>query len=323
MASIKLESSGRWRVRIRRHNKAYSKTFRTKQNAQAWANSIEDKIERGELVGDMVANESTVGNLLDRYEREIADRKKGYRQSEIYKYDLLRDHFGKIPLLALTPEKVVAYADKRLAGNIKSDSVRRELAVLSSALETARNLWGYPIEGNPVKTANIMLTSTNTYKRKVERDRRVTDDELTDLNGQLNEVMRDLVTFALETAMRRGEIARTGGKQRVRGGLLIKDDKTGKTTVIPISVVANEILDKYPGGFGMKPDSITQAFNRACERAVIADLRFHDLRHEATSRLFEKGLSIEETAKITRHSDWRSLKRYTHPSNDIISAKLG
>jgi len=143
------------------------------------------------------------------------------------------------------------------------------------------------------------------------------------LYAELSETMCDLVAFAIETAMRRGEIARTAGCQRVEDGLLIADDKTGKTTVVPLSTRAHEILDKYPEGFGRRPDSITQAFNRARDRAKIEDLRFHDLRHEAASRLFEKGLTIEEVSAITRHSDWRSLKRYTHPSKALIAKKLG
>ena len=323
MATITKEASGRWKVRVRRKgHKTFSKTFRTKASAQSWANSTEDKLERGELIGDMVAADITVGNLLDKYEREVGERKKGYRASEIYQYARLRDGFEGIQLFALTPERVVEYADARLK-SVKSDTVRRELSVLSSAWETAKALWKYPLRDNPIKVANKMLSSTNTYSRKVERERRLSPDEQEKLLAELSEEMQDLVLFALETAMRRGEIAKTGGNKRVEGGLLIEDDKTGKTSVIPLSSKANEILDKYPDGFGRKPDSITQAFNRACGRADIDDLRFHDLRHEAASRLFEKGLSIEEVSTITRRSDWRSLKRYTHPSNELIAAKLG
>ncbi len=73
------------------------------------------------------------------------------------------------------------------------------------------------------------------------------------------------VDFAIEIAMRRGEIARTSGGQRVDGGLLIEDDKTGKTIVIPLSNRAVEIFNKYPKGFDRQPDSITQEFNRAKE----------------------------------------------------------
>lgn len=74
--------------------------------------------------------------------------------------------------------------------------------------------------------------------------------------------------------------------------------------------------------FGVRPDSLTQALLRACRAEKIENLRFHDLRHEATSRLFERGLSVDEVASITGHTDWRSLKRYTHPDAAKIAAKL-
>ena len=72
----------------------------------------------------------------------------------------------------------------------------------------------------------------------------------------------------------------------------------------------------------MRPDSVTQAFSRACERANISDLRFHDTRHEATTRLFEKGLNVMEVASVTGHRDIRMLSRYTHLNASAIAKKL-
>ncbi len=72
----------------------------------------------------------------------------------------------------------------------------------------------------------------------------------------------------------------------------------------------------------MRPDSITQAFERVCQRAGIEDLRFHDLRHEATSRFFERGLSIMEVSAITGHRDLAMLRRYTHLKAENLAKKL-
>ena len=70
---------------------------------------------------------------------------------------------------------------------------------------------------------------------------------------------------------------------------------------------------------------MSQAFERACEphRANISGLRFHDLRHEATSRLFEKGLNVMEVAAITGHKTLDMLKRYTHLRAEDLAKKLG
>ena len=62
---------------------------------------------------------------------------------------------------------------------------------------------------------------------------------------------------------------------------------------------------------------------RACKRAKIEDFRFHDLRHEATSRFFEKRLNVMEVAAITGHKDLRMLQRYTHLRAEDLAVKLG
>jgi integrase len=72
----------------------------------------------------------------------------------------------------------------------------------------------------------------------------------------------------------------------------------------------------------MRPDSITHAFGRVCTRAKLGDLHFHDLRHEATSRLFEKGLNMMEVAAITGHKTLEMLKRYTHLRAEDLAERL-
>src|SRR5208282_6819713 len=80
---------------------------------------------------------------------------------------------------------------------------------------------------------------------------------------------------------------------------------------------SRSLLSAESNGFrmtrGAKPDP---------ERALIENLHFHDLRHEATSRLFEKGLAIQEVAAITGHKTWAMLKRYTHPRPEDLLRKL-
>ena len=73
----------------------------------------------------------------------------------------------------------------------------------------------------------------------------------------------------------------------------------------------------------MRPDSISQAFERVCKAAGITGLTFHDLRHEATSRLFEKGLGLMEVASITGHKTVQMLKRYTHLRAEDLVGRLG
>jgi len=128
-----------------------------------------------------------------------------------------------------------------------------------------------------------------------------------------------IIEFALETAMRRGELVdmRWTHVDLAKRILHVPVTKTETPRYIPLSTKAAEILRGLPRRidgrvFGVRPQSITQAFERACSRAKIVNLTFHDLRHEATSRLFERGLNPMQVAAITGHKTLQMLKRYTH-----------
>ncbi len=140
--------------------------------------------------------------------------------------------------------------------------------------------------------------------------------------------------LAVETGMRRGEICRIilHDINLDKSVLRIPDSKNGNPRTIPLSDQAKSTLTAIinlndPPHASMPvveimPDSITQAFNRACKRAGIENLRFHDLRHEATSRFFEKGLNVMEVASITGHQDLRMLRRYTHIRAETLVDRL-
>ncbi len=99
--------------------------------------------------------------------------------------------------------------------------------------------------------------------------------------------------------------------------LLIPGTKNGTPRRVPLSKVAQAVLDRLPRRpdgrvWGMRPDSMPQAFERVCKTAGVENMTFHDLRHEAISRLFEKGLNAIQAAAITGHKTQQMLKRYTH-----------
>ena len=78
--------------------------------------------------------------------------------------------------------------------------------------------------------------------------------------------------------------------------------------------------DVFPG---VTTEAVKRSYMRAIRQAGIEDLRFHDLRHEATTRLFEKGLNTVEVASITGRKDLRMLRRYTHRKAEDLARKLG
>ncbi len=157
-----------------------------------------------------------------------------------------------------------------------------------------------------------------------KKDRRLVGDEekrlltAAGVYGDAGEIAF-IITWAIETAMRRGKITgmrweHLDRKDRV---LLIPETKNGTPRQVPLSTVALSILDALPRRidgrvFAIHAASISRAFAETCKAAGIEGLTFHDLRHEATSRLFEKGLNPMEVAAITGHKTLQMLKRYTH-----------
>ena len=104
--------------------------------------------------------------------------------------------------------------------------------------------------------------------------------------------------------------------------------KNGSKRDVPLSSDAITLLRSLPHDisgnvFPLTVASLRGLWNRACRRAGITDLHFHDLRHEATSRFFEKGLNVMEVATITGHKDLRMLQRYTHLRAEDLAKKLG
>ena len=168
------------------------------------------------------------------------------------------------------------------------------------------------------------------------RDRRLEAGEEEKLLTASNELKR-IIIIALETGMRRGEILniKRSHIDFAHQTLFIPLTKTDTPRTIPLSSRAIEAFREQLRGsqnvipieetalFSYKPDSVTRAFIRLCRKHGLENLRFHDLRHEATSRFFEKGLNPVEVATITGHKDTRMLMRYTHLRAEDLVKRLG
>lgn len=323
MASFQKLPSGHTRAQVRRQGLYRAETFRTKALAQAWAARIETELDAGRL-GQ--AKDGPLDAVFDRYEAKITSRKRG-QQAEISRIQMFRAQWGATPYSGLAPEAIFGFAEARLDQGLSSDSVRRDLALLSSILGTAQELWGYGSPGpNAAKAALKVLVSKKLLRKRKIRDRRLRPGEYRRLLTGLKDspTVTLLVKIALATGLRRGELLRLRPDHLRPDGLWVPDDKTEANATIPISRRARRLIGQMPpDGFGLAPDSALQALRRACRRMGIDDLRLHDLRHEALSRLFDRGLGIAEVALISRHADWRSLKGYSHLDRARVTEKLG
>ena len=316
-----------WQAHIRRRGySAQVKTFDTKAEAEAWAVTIESEIARGVFVSRTEAESTTMREALDRYQREIVPGKKNADREGRRVRGLQARTLARRSMASIQGKDIAAFMQQRQAEGAGPNTVRLDLALLSHLFNVARTEWGMASLANPVEMVR-------KPRLPAGRDRRLVDDELPRLLAAAHAYggeIGPLITWAIETAMRRGEIAamRWDHLDRKARVLLIPETKTGTPRRVPLSTAALGVLDGLPRRldgkvWGMRPDSISQAFERVCKAAGIEGLTFHDLRHEATSRLFEKGLGLMEVASITGHKTMQMLKRYTHLRAEDLVGRLG
>ena len=308
-----------------------ARTFDLKTEAQVWAKQIESEMDRGVFVSRTEAEGTTLAEALERYLREITPAKKPSTQSRetIRARVIAEASLARRSLASIKGSDIATFIRGRQAEGLGANAIRLDLALLSHVFTVAGSAWGMESLANPVKRIRGQRP-----KLPGGRTRRLVDDEYQRLveaaSGDQGGKIGPIITWAVETAMRRSEIAGTrwehlDRKDRV---LLIPETKNGTPRQVPLSTAALQVLDGLPRRldghvWSMRPDSISQAFERVCRAAGIEGLTFHDLRHEATSRLFEKGLNPMEVAAITGHKTLQMLKRYTHLKAKDLVGRLG
>ena len=161
-----------WRAQVRtRGQEPISRTFDTKAQAQVWARSIENEMERGIYIDRSEAERTTVLEALERYERETIAR-KGYPGQELQRTKHWKNQpLSKRFLATLRGVDFAKYRDSRMDSGVAAATVRQELQVVSHLFETARKEWGMEGLLNPLK--NIRKPSASN-----ERDRRLEPGEL-------------------------------------------------------------------------------------------------------------------------------------------------
>lgn len=329
MATIRKKGDLQWHVQVRKKGfPTATKTFETRAEAEAWAAVIESEMVRGVFVDRSEAEATTLYSALDRYKREISAEKKSAK-AEGYRIEQLKAHALALRSLAsLTSSDFAKYRDERLKA-VSPATTRLDLALLSNLFTVASKEWNLGI-ANPV--AGIRLP-----KLKNARDRRLEGDEETRLMVELeksrNIYLKPLVQLALETGARMGELRALEWRHInfEKSQAKLFDTKNGEDRIIPLSARAKAILSDLKSAkvqsinpliFPTSKDAISHSFASACARAEIEDLKFHDLRHEAVSRLFEKDLNMMEVASVSGHKTLSMLKRYTHLNAERIAAKL-
>lgn len=331
MATFEQRESGLWQAKIRRKGQPQqSKTFFSKDDAVKWARQVEAAIDRGSFVSADLATSTTFDEAAKRFSAEFAEH---HYRGGTWKFSLgrLTEFFGQYSLTAITAPLVCEYRDKRIKA-CSGATAKKELDLLSKVLGVCQKEFGiYLPHGNPV--SNIRKPKGNR-----PRDRRLSGNELTTLlkecESSQNKLLAPAVLFSMETALRRGELAQLEWKHidwDRRLALLLDPDKikNGEARAVPLSSRAIQILEALPrplkgGRIFPAGRTLYQAFRHARERAGIKNFTWHDLRHEAISRLAERGdLTLLDMAGVSGHKTLQMLKRYTHLNAEALAKKLG
>ena len=333
--------SGSWQALVKKKGFGQiARTFNTKAEAEAWAKVTESEMTRGVFVTRKEAENTILAEALDRYEREVIPAKKGAVQESMRIRIWKRHPLAKRSIASIQGKDVAAYRDQRLK-EVSPNTVRHELAILSHVFTIAVKEWSMDGLINPVRQIRIP-------KSPPGRDRRLKSGEMESIMAASgSELLPDIVRLAVETGMRQAEIAGMTWDlvDLKRKTITLLETKNGEKRIVPLSTEAVRILSglvrRLDGQvWGIQPRTIAIAFARAVSRAraayekecrekgiapdpfFLVGLTFHDLRHEATSRFFEKGLNPMQVAAITGHKTLQMLRRYTHLKAEDLAQML-
>lgn len=300
-----------------------AKTFKTRREAQAWEKWREAELsEPGALVK---TDDPTLAYVIARYERE--SKRLGRTKAQVLR-SLRATDLAKKRCSEIRSEHIVTLA-RELARTRSRATVAGYMTFLNGVFDIARPGWGYPLDAQAMKDALIVAAKLELTGRSNQRDRRPSRDEMNRLMdffaGRRESAvpMLHVSAFALFSTRRQGEIARIrwADLDEPHGRILVRDSKdprgaAGNHVWVELPPEALAIIKAMPQTaeaiFPFREDTVHTAWKDACLLLGIDDLKFHDLRHEGVSRLFEMGRTIPQVASVSGHRSWQNLQRYTH-----------
>lgn len=312
---------GSYRAVVRKKGHTATKTFTKVALARSWIAETEAAVERRQVF----SKGCKLGGLVDRYRIEIVEKRRGLVPAQFNLMWLARE-VGKVDLSECTKAWWVKLVS---AWDVAPASRKKYLDELQSTLNAAQNLWDYTVDWKSFKQAVAILKATKIIGPANTRTRRLMTGELEAIKKHMGSSlpMNDIIDFTLVLGLRVNELCRIrwADLDEENKMLLVRDRKHPKKKFnnnVPLIGTSLEIIQRQPRTdaegralkliFPYAKTSVSAAFKRATIAAACDDLSFHDLRHEAISRLFELGFGIPEVVLISGHTDWKSLQIYTN-----------
>lgn len=318
------QRGNRWQCIVKRAGfPLKSRTFDLKKDAEKWGRQEERLMDTGHWIDPGIAQRTTIGDLLTRYASEVSIKKRGYKAEAYVIRQFMRSRLSQYSPATITSPIIAAWRDERLNA-VSTGTVLREMQLLNHLFSVAMKEWGIALPVNPVSLVKRPSPGT-------PRDQVLTDTQrvrLIDACRQCqNPWVLPVVIFALETAARRGEILSLTWRDVDLGRSFARvSGKTGPRK-LPLSSSCVAMLRELPRDdsgmvFPVSEYALRHAYQHATGRAKIKDFTFHDLRHDALTRLSKQGLTVLELRAVSGHTTTQMLQRYVSIDASDLAKKL-
>lgn len=336
MASV-IQVGEKWRAQVRRRNhKPQTRTFPTKKAAVEWARAVEAAIDAG--IAPKATAVVRLGHLIREYRRlrEEGGREIDPTTNVWYMLQHLEEDLGAERVTDLTPDRMVRWARMRKEQGAGPYTVNMELSCLGTTLRHAASFLGLQLP-DVVGQARPLLLHLQLIGGGARRTRRPSEDELQAVLAWVQErdaVAADAMRVAAVTGLRRSELVQKLRWDRLdadqRAALIVQRKhprrQLARDEWVPLLGDAWAIVQRQARTdervFPVSPEKITDLFTAATRALGIPDLRLHDLRHLASSRLQELGFDDVERMAVTGHRSVGMNARYTHPTPEHLHAKF-
>lgn len=323
-----------WRIEFMHKGERFSSTHDTAAQATEWAARKILELKDNDKRNPNELPQHTYREAIEYYLENVTPKKKGERWETLRFNKIMRDNAKLVDtyLAQLKSIDFAKYRDKRLK-EVTATTVTREMELLSAVLQHAIRELGW-LKSSP-------MTTVSRPKEPPPRNRRASDHELEKIIERTgyqkdqpvitkNQQVGWCILFALETAMRMGEITAMQWKDVFLSQQFVRlpDTKNGLSRDVPLSEEAERLLLQIKGLHDIKVLTIESAslstlFRRFRDEVKIQDLRFHDLRHEAATRMAQIIVNPADLAKITGHTDINILvNTYYNPTPTEVAARL-
>lgn len=324
-----------FQIRITKNGKQVyteSKTFTSKETGSSWAKQRELALETPGAIEETKKEDPTLSSVIDRYLNEFKGPIKKTKNQVLA--TIKKSFIGEKLCSEIDSQTLVQYAQ---SFEVQPQTVNNYFSHLASVFVVAQPAWNYPLSKGAMNDARTVVKKLGLTARSNSRARRPTLDELDRLLNHFTKYemrnadkklclpMRDLTLFAIFSTRRQAEIFRITWEDldEVNSTILVSEMKDPKGTIgndihveLPrraLQIILKRKTENSTGViFPYDGKSVGTNFRNACKTLGIADLHFHDLRHEGISCLFEMGRTIPQAGNVSGHLSWQSLKRYTH-----------